>query len=110
MSGLLNEMKWTEVLFPFLSEERLLHLQVQKHGKEPFLMSGCKVADGSGTMLVNVYLFLGFSPFQSFRIAISPMLFLGLCVCVYVLSIHFKSFDSLIWHFLGIMNLNHVHY
>ncbi|CAK9325849.1 unnamed protein product [Citrullus colocynthis] len=26
---------------------------VQKHGKEPFLMSGCKVADGSGTMLVT---------------------------------------------------------
>ncbi|KAL0552124.1 hypothetical protein IC582_011221 [Cucumis melo] len=26
---------------------------VQKHGKEPFLMSGCKVADGNGTMLVT---------------------------------------------------------
>ncbi|XP_022929647.1 calcium-transporting ATPase 10, plasma membrane-type-like [Cucurbita moschata] len=26
---------------------------VQKHGKEPFLMSGCKVADGSGSMLVT---------------------------------------------------------
>ncbi|GAU38010.1 hypothetical protein TSUD_205500 [Trifolium subterraneum] len=26
---------------------------VNKHSKEPFLMSGCKVADGSGTMLVT---------------------------------------------------------
>ncbi|KAJ1433430.1 P-type ATPase [Sesbania bispinosa] len=26
---------------------------VDKHSKEPFLMSGCKVADGSGTMLVT---------------------------------------------------------
>lgn len=29
-------------------------LQVRKDSKEPFLMSGCKVADGNGTMLVKI--------------------------------------------------------
>lgn len=30
----------------------IFFLQVHKDSKDPFLMSGCKVADGSGTMLV----------------------------------------------------------
>lgn len=28
-------------------------MQVHKDNKSPFLMSGCKVADGAGTMLVR---------------------------------------------------------
>lgn len=30
-------------------------MQVHKDSKEPFLMSGCKVADGRGTMLVKFF-------------------------------------------------------
>lgn len=41
------------ILYYQLAE--LFLLQVHKDLKQPFLMSGCKVADGYGTMLVNFY-------------------------------------------------------
>ncbi|KAG4381518.1 hypothetical protein GLYMA_15G167500v4 [Glycine max] len=40
------------IFFP-LSCYLFCFLQVHKDSKDPFLMSGCKVADGSGTMLVT---------------------------------------------------------
>lgn len=39
---------------PFLFANTDLCLQVHKDQKSPFLMSGCKVADGVGNMLVNL--------------------------------------------------------
>lgn len=35
-------------------------MQIHKDQKSPFLMSGCKVADGAGTMLVHPNSFLSF--------------------------------------------------
>lgn len=49
-------------------------LKVNKNQKAPFLMAGCKVADGAGTMLVrSSYFFLCFfysdlpNPFEDLR-------------------------------------------
>lgn len=49
-------------------------VQVHKNSRESFLMSGCKVADGSGTMLVTNF-FLQF------------LLFYFLLGCKYVISV-----------------------
>jgi len=42
--------------------------QVEKNSNDPFLISGCKVADGNGTMLVNFGLWF---PFLFFAIVLS---------------------------------------
>ncbi|QHO49274.1 Calcium-transporting ATPase 8, plasma membrane-type [Arachis hypogaea] len=39
-------------------EKRNIHLEVEKNSKNLILLSGCKVADGSGVMLVMFYFFL----------------------------------------------------
>jgi len=53
--------KWNPFLFPkicdFLNVSTIYHDQVNKDQRAPFLMSGCKVADGYGSMLVSIRLF-----------------------------------------------------
>jgi hypothetical protein len=41
----------------FLNVSIIYHDQVNKDQRAPFLMSGCKVADGYGSMLVSIRLF-----------------------------------------------------
>ncbi|KAL4274256.1 hypothetical protein AHAS_AhasUnG0011300 [Arachis hypogaea] len=44
--------------FRDLNEKRNIRLEVEKNSKNPILISGCKVADGSGVMLVMFYFLL----------------------------------------------------
>jgi hypothetical protein len=52
--------------------------QVHKDSKDPFLMSGCKIADGSGIMLVKKDTFSSFLFFSLFLFLL-VMLRIGKC-------------------------------
>lgn len=102
--SLTRQIKLNVLKFFFLYLKKgCFSLQVQKHAKEPFLMSGCKVADGSGTMLVKVSFGPFFSELYSLLIFIFRyQFFYHINIYQYLLKyahifLQYQYFDHIIW-------------